>query len=58
MTQPTAQAEDGPQHEIDVQNLTYSHTRTGPHVEPALVDISFTLPKGTRTIIVGANGGK
>ena len=40
--------------EISAQNLTYKHT---PDVEPSLVDISFQLPKGSRTILIGANGG-
>jgi CCR4-NOT complex subunit CAF16 len=38
---------------IDVSNLSFNHIRVST---PALVNISFSLPAGTRTIIVGANG--
>lgn len=43
-----------PPHEIYAKNLTYKHN---PNVEASLIDISFDLPKGSRTILVGANGG-
>ena len=44
--------------EIFVQNLTFSHVPSNPSVEPSLVDISLALPKGSRTVLIGANGGK
>ena len=51
--------EDVSNYEISVANLTYSHNRSAiTDVEPALLDISFTLPKGSRTLLVGANGGQ
>jgi CCR4-NOT complex subunit CAF16 len=40
--------------EVFVQNLTYSHDRFAP---PALSDINISLPKGSRTLLIGANGG-
>lgn len=39
---------------ISVNGLTYTHNSLSP---PSLVDISLTLPKGSRTILIGANGG-
>ena len=44
--------------EILVHNLTFSFTPTDPAVAPSLVDVSLQLPKGSRTILIGANGGK
>ncbi|KAG6831609.1 hypothetical protein H0H92_009082 [Tricholoma furcatifolium] len=38
---------------ISVSHLTYSHQ---PDADPSLVDVSFSLPRGSRTIVVGANG--
>lgn len=40
--------------EISISHLTYSHKPDDP---PSLIDISIYLPKGSRTILVGANGG-
>jgi CCR4-NOT complex subunit CAF16 len=40
---------------IDVQNLTFFH---GPASEPSLTDVTIQLPKGSRTVLVGANGGQ
>lgn len=39
---------------IDVKGLTYAHERT---FEPALNDIVLSLPPGSRTLLIGANGG-
>lgn len=39
---------------IAVDGLTYNH---GTNDLPSLSDISLHLPPGSRTIIVGANGG-
>lgn len=41
--------------EIFVQNLTYFHDPSGP--PPSLSDINISLPKGSRTLLIGANGG-
>ncbi|KAI5116956.1 hypothetical protein M0805_001929 [Coniferiporia weirii] len=38
---------------IDVAHLTFAHH---PDAEPSLVDLSLSLPPGSRTILVGANG--
>lgn len=43
------------QYEIDIERLTYNHTPSAP---PSLTDVSIKLPKGSRTILVGANGGE
>ena len=40
--------------EILVQNLTYSHDPSAP---ASLSDINISLPKGSRTLLIGANGG-
>jgi CCR4-NOT complex subunit CAF16 len=40
---------------VFVANLTYHHN---PLLPPALVDINLSLPAGSRTILVGANGGQ
>ena len=40
--------------EIAVQDLTFQHN-SAP--EPALKDINLFLPKGSRTVLIGANGG-
>jgi energy-coupling factor transporter ATP-binding protein EcfA2 len=40
--------------EISVQNLTYFHDPSGP---PSLSNINISLPKGSRTLLIGANGG-
>ena len=42
------------QYEISIDNLTYSHA---PGAPSSLTDINIHLPKGSRTILVGANGG-
>jgi ABC-type Mn2+/Zn2+ transport system ATPase subunit len=39
---------------IHVEHLTYNH---GADPEPALNDITIICPKGSRTVLVGANGG-
>ncbi|TFK75933.1 P-loop containing nucleoside triphosphate hydrolase protein [Pluteus cervinus] len=51
MPELTASPQSG---SISVKNLTFSHNAASN--APALVDISFTLPPGSRTILVGANG--
>lgn len=40
--------------EIAVEGLTFQHN-SAP--EPALKDINLFLPKGSRTVLIGANGG-
>jgi hypothetical protein len=40
--------------EILVQNLTYSHNPSEP---PSLSGINISLSKGSRTLLIGANGG-
>jgi ABC-type multidrug transport system fused ATPase/permease subunit len=40
--------------EIFVRNLTFSHSPAAP---PSLSDVNITLPKGSRTLLIGANGG-
>lgn len=40
--------------EIAIDNLTFQHNSA---FEPALKEINLFLPKGSRTILVGANGG-
>lgn len=39
---------------ISVSNLTYAYNSFSP---PSLVDINIALPPGSRTILIGANGG-
>ncbi len=39
---------------IAVNALTYSYTSQS---DPILKDIALSLPQGSRTILVGANGG-
>ena len=39
---------------IHVDRLTFAHHNQ----EPALEDVALHLPPGSRTILVGANGGK
>lgn len=41
-------------YEISVDKLTYAHAQ---ETEPSLSDVNLHLPKGSRTILVGANGG-
>lgn len=43
---------------IDVKALTYNHLSNSNNVTPALVDLALSLPKGSRTLLIGANGGK
>ncbi|KAF8231910.1 hypothetical protein L208DRAFT_39103 [Tricholoma matsutake] len=40
---------------VSVSNLTYSHSTAA---QPSLLDINLHLPQGSRTILVGANGGR
>lgn len=40
---------------ITVERLTYRHV---PNAPPSLDNITFHLRPGSRTILVGANGGK
>ena len=40
--------------EIFIRNLTYFHDPSRP---PSLSDINISLPKGSRTLLIGANGG-
>lgn len=44
----------GPAETITVQNLTFSHRSA---LAPSLIDITLHIPKGSRTVLVGANGG-
>ena len=39
---------------VSVSNLSYSHLIAD---SPSLLDIHLHLPRGSRTILVGANGG-
>ncbi|KAH7344766.1 P-loop containing nucleoside triphosphate hydrolase protein [Rhizoctonia solani] len=41
---------------IDVQGLTYKHNTHSDVILPALIDLSLSLPKGSRTLLIGANG--
>ncbi|CAE6447855.1 unnamed protein product [Rhizoctonia solani] len=41
---------------IDIKGLTYKHHTYSDGIPPALVDLSLSLPKGSRTLLVGANG--
>ncbi|TDL29197.1 P-loop containing nucleoside triphosphate hydrolase protein [Rickenella mellea] len=41
---------------VHIANLSYHHNTAGAGTTPALVNISLSLPKGSRTILVGANG--
>ncbi|CAE6433338.1 unnamed protein product [Rhizoctonia solani] len=41
---------------IDIKGLTYKHNAYSEGVPPALVDLSLSLPKGSRTLLIGANG--
>ena len=43
--------------EIFVKNLTFSFAPSDPNVQPSLINVCLGLPKGSRTILVGANGG-
>lgn len=43
-----------PNYEISIGGLTYKHS---PIDSPSLSNVSMKLPKGSRTILVGANGG-
>ena len=47
-----------PMDEICVKNLTFSFAPLLPEVPPSLIDVSLALPKGSRTILIGANGGE
>ena len=40
---------------VSVKNLTYVPQGT---LEPALENVSLSLPQGSRTLIIGANGGQ
>jgi CCR4-NOT complex subunit CAF16 len=39
---------------IDIENLTFFFPGTP---EPSLTDVTIRLPRGSRTVLVGANGG-
>ena len=39
---------------VSVVGLTYAHSALAP---PSLVDVVLTLPSGSRTVLIGANGG-
>ncbi|KAF8707604.1 P-loop containing nucleoside triphosphate hydrolase protein, partial [Rhizoctonia solani] len=41
---------------IDIKDLTYKHASPFDGILPALVDLSLSLPKGSRTLLIGANG--
>ncbi|ELU41891.1 ABC transporter domain-containing protein [Rhizoctonia solani AG-1 IA] len=41
---------------IDIKDLTYKHASPFDGIPPALVDLSLSLPKGSRTLLIGANG--
>ncbi|CAE6442026.1 unnamed protein product [Rhizoctonia solani] len=41
---------------IDIRRLTYKHNNYSDAISPALVDLSLSLPKGSRTLLIGANG--
>ncbi|KAG8733919.1 CCR4-NOT regulatory complex component [Ceratobasidium sp. 423] len=41
---------------IDVKGLTYKHNSYSDGIPPALIDLSLSLPKGSRTLLIGANG--
>lgn len=43
---------------IEISNLTYRHNTDLPSDGPALSDVSLKLPRGSRTILIGANGGE
>jgi ABC-type uncharacterized transport system ATPase subunit len=43
---------------IEAKSLTYKHVSHNDGIPPALVDLSLGLPKGSRTLLIGANGGK
>ncbi|KAG9124269.1 CCR4-NOT regulatory complex component [Ceratobasidium sp. 392] len=53
MTTPSAVA--ATENAIDVKGLSYAHT-THENIHPALLDLSLSLPKGSRTLLIGANG--
>jgi hypothetical protein len=40
---------------VSVSNLTYSHSTSTD--QPSLLHVDLHLPPGSRTILVGANGG-
>ena len=56
-TNETKENETGTGYEIFVRNLTFTFVPLQPDVPPSLVDIALALPKGSRTILIGANGG-
>ena len=39
---------------IDVANLSFAHRKD---VEQSLVNLALKLPTGSRTLLIGANGG-
>jgi CCR4-NOT complex subunit CAF16 len=39
---------------VSIKNLTFIPQGT---IEPALENVSLSLPKGSRTLLIGANGG-
>ncbi|KAL0059151.1 CCR4-NOT regulatory complex component [Marasmius tenuissimus] len=45
---------------VDIQNLTFTHILPGTRLpvtpEPTLRGVNFSLPKGSRTLLIGGNG--
>lgn len=39
---------------VDVEHLTFAHQ---PGAAASLIDLSLKLPPGSRTLLIGANGG-
>ena len=39
---------------IHIQNLTFNHRNDN---QPALSNVNLSLPPGSRTLLIGANGG-
>lgn len=40
---------------IDVEHLTFAHKSDSA---PVLIDLNLQLPRGSRTLLIGANGGQ
>lgn len=43
---------------VAVAALTYAHAPDAPGASPSLANINLALPAGSRTLLIGANGGK
>lgn len=44
---------------VEISNLTFSHSPPGGRPNDAIValrDVNFTLPTGSRTLLIGGNG--